>query len=178
MSGKDVKNIEVLNKISCDDSFFPDEMSVCSLDEISLDYSLFQDEMSVNILDEIIEKNKIETNEKKVLKIEKERDDKLNENMKRQISNNLVISFILSLDPDLTENDARSRAETFYNNEYSSIVIVMKMELNELVFKIYSKPINEITIREYLMISENMVRNKGNYKSIIDEYENITIEDL
>ena len=54
----------------------------------------------------------------------------------------------------------------------------MQMELNELVFKIYSKPINEITIREYLMISENMVRNKGNYKSLIDEYENVTIEDL
>lgn len=122
--------------------------------------------------------NKIKTNEKIVLKIKKERVSKLDKNMKRQISNNLVISFILSLDPNLTENDARSRAKMFYYNEYSNIVIVMQMELDELVFKIYNKPINEITIKEYLIISESMIKNKGNYKSIIDQYENITIGDL
>ena len=123
-------------------------------------------------------KNRTKTNKRTILKIKKKGGSELRENMKRQLSNNLVISFTLAGDSELSENDARSRAANLNNSQYGNIVLVMQMELEEIAYKIYRKPLNQVTLEEYLRLSEDMINYRGNPESVINKYENVTISDL
>lgn len=99
------------------------------------------------------------------------------ENIKRQISNNLVLAFILSTNPDFSKMDARRKGADLDDDEYGIIVLIMQMELEGIIHKIRVSS-NRISIEEVLFISKDMVEHRGDIEKIIDMYNNKTIGDI
>ena len=132
-------------------------------------------------------KNKKKNNLKKTRKIKKKAGSPLiteiekEENMKREISNNLVISYLLAINLDFSEIDARSKAANLNNlkkREYVNIVLIMQMELNELIHK-SGASLDEISTQDALFISRIMVNHRGDMEKLRDIIKNnLTIGDL
>ena len=98
--------------------------------------------------------------------------------MKREISDNLVISYLLAINLDFSEIDARSKATNLNNREYGNIVLIMQMELNELIHK-GGESLDEISTQDVLFISRIMVNHRGDMEKLRDIFKNnLTIGDL
>ena len=117
-------------------------------------------------------KIKKKTGSPSIEEIEKE------ENMKREISDNLVISYLLAINLDFSEIDARSKAANLNNREYGNIVLIMQMELNEIIHK-GGESLDEISTQDVLFISRIMVNHRGDMEKLRDIFKNnLTIGDL
>lgn len=129
-------------------------------------------------------KNKKKNNLKKTRKMKKKAGSPLmeeiekEENMKREISDNLVISYLLAINLDYSEADAKDKLVGLNNSTYGNIVLIMQMELNELIYK-SGASLDEISTQDALFISRIMVNHRGDMEKLRDIIKNnLTIGDL
>tara|TARA_B100001093_G_scaffold103293_1_gene95494 strand:- start:7785 stop:8303 length:519 start_codon:yes stop_codon:yes gene_type:complete len=100
------------------------------------------------------------------------------ENMKREISENLVISYLLAINLDFSVTDARIKAANLDKREYDNIVLIMQMELDQLIYQGGSL-LDEISTQDVLFISRIMVNQRGDMDKLRYIYNNnLTIGDL